>query len=82
MTHTTEEGIGPIYGEGTPGARPCLWPDEEAPYDWDDPAVCRRRAVKAIRFKGAKAAVPTCESCLERLTKGGPSREFGVEEVS
>lgn len=73
---------GPIYGEGKPGARPCLWPDEEAPFDWDDPPVCRRRAVKAIRFKGAAGAVPTCADCLRQIEESGTPREFTVEEIT
>lgn len=56
-----------IYGEGTPGARPCMWPDDEAPYDWDDPAICRRPATCGVRFKGAQKAVPSCDSCAERV---------------
>lgn len=58
-----------IYGEGKPGARPCMWPDYEAPYDWDDPAICRRPATCGVRFKGAQKAVPSCDDCAERVLK-------------
>lgn len=56
-----------IYGEGKPGARPCMWPDEEAPWDFDDPALCRRPATCQLRFKGAQKAIPSCDSCAETM---------------
>lgn len=56
-----------IYGEGKPGARPCLWPDEEAPWDFDDPALCRRPATCMIRFKASQCGVPSCEDCAKKV---------------
>lgn len=56
-----------IYGEGKPGARPCIWPDEEAPYDWDDPAICRRPATCLVRFKGSQQGVPSCDDCAGKV---------------
>jgi hypothetical protein len=69
-----------IYGEGKPGARPCLWPDEEAPFDWDDPPVCRRPAKFLVSYNPdpERGGVPTCGACLDSRNLRAAAR---VEDI-